>query len=104
VITGTDSNGAPIRLLNEDVLNGTIFMILVTCTIASFAAQRGAQNIALEESADNGMPTLWNANGFFNRKQRGNSRRSGAVERLHQAEGEKIAVVCAERNQHRRLR
>ena len=54
VITGTDSNGAPIRLLNEDVLNGTIFMILVTCTIASFAAQRGAKNIALEESADNG--------------------------------------------------
>ena len=54
VITGTDSNGAPIRLLNEDVLNGTIFMILVTCTIASFAAQRGAKNIALEESAANG--------------------------------------------------
>ena len=54
VITGTDSNGEPIRLLNEDVLNGTIFMILVTCTIASFAAQRGAKNIALEESADNG--------------------------------------------------
>ena len=54
VITGTDSNGTPIRLLNEDVLNGTIFMILVTCTIASFAAQRGAKNIALEESADNG--------------------------------------------------
>lgn len=40
VITGTDANGEPIRLLNESVLNGTILMILVTCTIASFAAQK----------------------------------------------------------------
>lgn len=40
---------APIRLLNESVLNGTILMILVTCTIASFIAQKGAQNIALSE-------------------------------------------------------
>jgi Kef-type K+ transport system membrane component KefB/nucleotide-binding universal stress UspA family protein len=40
----------PIRLLNESVLNGTILMILVTCTIASFIAQRGAQNIALSEA------------------------------------------------------
>jgi nucleotide-binding universal stress UspA family protein len=39
----------PIRLLNESVLNGTILMILVTCTIASFIAQKGAQNIALSE-------------------------------------------------------
>lgn len=36
----------PVRLLNESVLNGTILMILVTCTIASFVAQKGAQNIA----------------------------------------------------------
>ena len=40
---------APIRLLNESILNGTILMILVTCTIASFIAQKGAQNIALSE-------------------------------------------------------
>jgi Kef-type K+ transport system membrane component KefB len=40
----------PVRLLNESVLNGTIVMILVTCTIASIAAQRGAQNIALAET------------------------------------------------------
>jgi len=42
----------PERLLNESVLNGTILMILVTCTIASFLAQKGAQNIALMESAE----------------------------------------------------
>lgn len=52
VITGTDANGEPIRLLNESVLNGTILMILVTCTIASFAAQKGAHNIAAQDIPD----------------------------------------------------
>lgn len=52
VILGTDANGEPIRLLNESVLNGTILMILVTCAIASFSAQKGAHNIALKESEE----------------------------------------------------
>lgn len=52
VITGTDASGEPIRLLNESVLNGTILMILVTCTIASFAAQKGAHNIAAQDISD----------------------------------------------------
>ena len=52
VITGTDANGEPIRLLNESVLNGTSLMILVTCTIASFAAQKGAHNIAAQDISD----------------------------------------------------
>ncbi|NTW23751.1 MAG: cation:proton antiporter [Lentimicrobium sp.] len=46
----------PVRLLNESVLNGTILMILVTCTIASFITQKGAQNIALSEVSDTGDP------------------------------------------------
>ena len=55
VILGETSAGEPIRLLNESVLNGTILMILVTCTMASFAAQKGAHNIAMaEEPEDNG--------------------------------------------------
>lgn len=47
----------PVRLLNESVLNGTILMILTTCTIATFTAQKGAQNIALSDlsEADNEM-------------------------------------------------
>ncbi len=49
VILGTDAAGEPIRLLNEDVLNGTIIMILFTCTVASFVTQRAAQNIAVSE-------------------------------------------------------
>lgn len=40
----------PDRLLNESVLNGSILMILVTCTISSFVAQKGAQNLALLET------------------------------------------------------
>lgn len=42
----------PVRLLSDSILNGTILMILITCTIASFTAQKGAQNIALSEAAE----------------------------------------------------
>jgi Kef-type K+ transport system membrane component KefB/nucleotide-binding universal stress UspA family protein len=52
VIIGETADGDPIRLLNDSILNGTIIMILVTCTIASFETQRGAQRIAREENAD----------------------------------------------------
>lgn len=49
IIVGYTDNGDPIRLLNDSVLNGTILMILVTCTIATFEAQKGAKNIAMQE-------------------------------------------------------
>lgn len=52
IIIGETETGVPIRLLNESILNGTILMILFTCTIASFVAQKGAKNIALFESID----------------------------------------------------
>lgn len=42
----------PVRLLNDNVLNGTILMILITCTIASFVAQKGAYNLALREEEE----------------------------------------------------
>lgn len=54
VILGQTPEGQPIRLLNESVLNGTILMILVTCTIASFAAQKGAHNLAVSQTAESG--------------------------------------------------
>lgn len=50
-ILGADEYGEPIRLLSESVLNGTIIMILVTCTIATLEAQKGAQKIILSESS-----------------------------------------------------
>jgi hypothetical protein len=50
VILGETPEGDPIRLLNEDVLNGTIIMILVTCTISSFVVEKAARKIALLEN------------------------------------------------------
>ena len=52
VIVGETETGEPIRLLGESILNGTILMILVTCTIASFVAQKGASKLALEEESE----------------------------------------------------
>ncbi len=49
VILGYTDLGEPIRLLNDSVLNGTILMILITCTIASFVTQKGAINLAASE-------------------------------------------------------
>ncbi len=49
VILGHTPAGEPIRLLNDSVLNGTIVMIFITCTIATLAAQRGAHNLSMQE-------------------------------------------------------
>jgi Kef-type K+ transport system membrane component KefB len=52
VIIGETEAGVPIRLLGDSILNGTILMILVTCTLASFVAQRGAAKLVLEENEE----------------------------------------------------
>lgn len=52
IILGYNDMGEPIRLLSDSILNGTIIMILVTCTIASFATQKSAQNIAFSEQSN----------------------------------------------------
>ena len=41
------------RLLNEDVLNGTVVLILFTCIISSFATERAARKIAVQEDFEN---------------------------------------------------
>ncbi|GAA4414319.1 cation:proton antiporter [Nibrella viscosa] len=57
IITGETATGEPIRLLNEDVLNGTILMILVTCTISSFSVEKASSRIALlNEAAESETP------------------------------------------------
>jgi len=53
IVTGHTQDGEPIRLLSESILNGTILMILVTCTISSFVTQNSAQVIAVEEESQN---------------------------------------------------
>ncbi len=52
LIIGYTDNGDPIRLLSDSVLNGTILMIFITCTVASFSAQRAAHKISMEEVID----------------------------------------------------
>jgi Kef-type K+ transport system membrane component KefB len=49
IIIGETNNGEPIRLLNEDVLNGTILLILISCAISSFVVEKASRNLALNE-------------------------------------------------------
>ncbi len=46
IIISENEAGEPMRLLNEHVLNGSILMILVSCTIASFVTMANANKIA----------------------------------------------------------
>ncbi len=43
IILGQTPDGEPIRLLNEHVLNGSILLILISCTISSFVSMSNAQ-------------------------------------------------------------
>jgi len=52
IILSYSPSGQPLRLLDENVLNGTVLMILVTCTIAAFVVQKSAQKIIATESTD----------------------------------------------------
>lgn len=53
VLIGNKIEIAPgVMLLNDDVLNGTIVMILFTCIISSFATERAAQKLAMSEETE----------------------------------------------------
>ncbi len=49
IIIGETPNGVPIRLLDEDVLNGTILLILVSCAISSFQVEKSARLLARQQ-------------------------------------------------------
>ncbi|GAB3413260.1 cation:proton antiporter domain-containing protein [Niabella aquatica] len=49
LIIGETPTGEPIRFLDEDVLNGTILLILVSCGVGSFVTERSAKKLALQE-------------------------------------------------------
>ncbi|MDL2247877.1 cation:proton antiporter, partial [Bacteroides sp. OttesenSCG-928-J23] len=54
VLVGNKIEIAPgVPLLNDDVLNGTVIMILFTCIIASIATERAARKIATEDDFEN---------------------------------------------------
>lgn len=52
IIVGETATGEPIRLLNEDVLNGAVLLILVSCIISSFVVERTASKMVVEETED----------------------------------------------------
>nr|WP_295932891.1 cation:proton antiporter [uncultured Dyadobacter sp.] len=57
IIIGQNELGEPIRLLNEDVLNGCLIMILITCTIASIETSRAAVTLARKVNEDSNQAT-----------------------------------------------
>ncbi|AZB10567.1 cation:proton antiporter [Chryseobacterium sp. G0162] len=52
IILSETETGEPIRLLNEHVLNGSILLILISCTISSFISMSSAQKIAETDNED----------------------------------------------------
>ncbi|MCF0041994.1 cation:proton antiporter [Dyadobacter fanqingshengii] len=53
IIVGETALGQPIRLLDEDVLNGTIVLILVSCAVSSFVVERASKKLALLQEEEN---------------------------------------------------
>ena len=52
IIIGETPGGDPIRLLDEDILNGTILLILISCAISSFVVEKASANLAAKEAED----------------------------------------------------
>ncbi len=50
IIIGETDQGEPIRLLDESVLNGSILLILISCTISSFVTQKNSEEILKAEN------------------------------------------------------
>lgn len=51
IIVGETATGEPIRLLGEDVLNGAVLLILVSCAVSSFVVEKSARQLAAEAEA-----------------------------------------------------
>lgn len=49
---GIDSDGEIIRLLDDNILNGTIILILITSIVASFATEKAGKKILASETAE----------------------------------------------------
>lgn len=52
IIIGESASGEPVRLLNEDVLNGTILLILISCGVSSFVVEGASKKLALEQEEE----------------------------------------------------
>lgn len=52
IIISENAAGEPVRLLNEHVLNGSILLILISCTVSSFVSMSAAQGISAATNED----------------------------------------------------
>ncbi|TDE15191.1 cation:proton antiporter [Dyadobacter psychrotolerans] len=53
IIVSETASGEPVRLLSEHVLNGSILLILISCTVSSFVSMSSAQRVAALEKDEN---------------------------------------------------
>lgn len=59
VVIGYTAQGDSIRLLTTEILNGTIIMILVTCTISSIVTERAARMMATQTEKEPEQDNLY---------------------------------------------
>jgi len=52
IIISENEAGEPVRLLNEHVLNGSILLILISCTISSFVTMSSSEKIVEAENSE----------------------------------------------------
>ncbi|WP_353718373.1 cation:proton antiporter [Dyadobacter sp. 676] len=52
IVIAETANGEPVRLLSEHVLNGSILLILISCTVSSFVSMSSAEKIAEADKED----------------------------------------------------
>jgi len=52
IIISENEAGEPVRLLNEHVLNGSILLILISCTISSFVTMSSSEKIMEAENSE----------------------------------------------------
>jgi Kef-type K+ transport system membrane component KefB len=52
--------GYKAQIIDENVLNGTIILILITCLVATFATERGSKKVLIEMSNETNDTTLKN--------------------------------------------
>lgn len=49
LVIGHLPDGTAVKLINEEILNGTVIMILVTCTISSFYTEKASRNLVVAQ-------------------------------------------------------
>lgn len=56
-VIGHTPDGQEITLLNENILNGTVILILITCMTASFVTENAGRRLLLEQADDDDLLT-----------------------------------------------